>query len=200
MYQRSAIKFYICILFSWPTQRSKHWLEGSHISLNVFFPAYQKEMKETFKVCNCISSRSEENCLQWIYDGIFVPDERGMWWCHTKYTSQLVATDNMDEKRLTWTELMDYDAPEAKLRLRRGSSGHLILTGLLFVLPWQEPEALAKGCWKVRKDSYWLLEEAQSGGTVHSLLVKKALLTLVMITVKKYFSLKKLLRWVGYLT
>ncbi|TKS78820.1 Phosphatidylinositol 4-phosphate 5-kinase type-1 beta [Collichthys lucidus] len=35
-----------------------------------------------------------------------------------------------------------------------------------------EPEALAKGCCKVRKDSYWILEEVQSGGTMHSLLIK----------------------------
>ncbi|TMS03271.1 Phosphatidylinositol 4-phosphate 5-kinase type-1 beta [Larimichthys crocea] len=35
-----------------------------------------------------------------------------------------------------------------------------------------EPEALAKGCCKVRKDSYWILEEVQSGGTMHSLLMK----------------------------
>lgn len=48
MRQRSDIKFYICILFSWPTQDlSIYYIyigEGIYISLNVF-PPDQKEMR-----------------------------------------------------------------------------------------------------------------------------------------------------------
>lgn len=64
-----------------------------------FFQLTRKQWKRLSKFATALVAWSEEKCLQWIYDGILVPDERGIWRCHTKYTSQLVATDNTDEKK-----------------------------------------------------------------------------------------------------
>ena len=87
----------------------------------------------------------------------------------TEDTRQLVATDNMDENRRTWTDWMrSYWGPTAVYEAATFSW-----------LGRRTRAALTRG-----ELSYWLSDEAQSGLDNRLALIQKALLTLVMITVR----------------
>lgn len=97
----------------------------------------------------------------------------------------------MEERRLPWTDWMDCVAPEAKLEtLTELKWAHYFSQDCYWLL-WQEPDIAGRG---LRKDRYWILDEAQSGGTLHSLLIKRHF-DIGYDYCKKYFCLGGWATW-----
>lgn len=151
MRQRSAIKFYICLLFSWPTQRSKYLLyiyityeERVDTFLLTFFFCWPERNERAFQSLHMLLIRREMFTVTfWRH---LCP-----WWtrmCHTKDRSQL--TDNTDGKdsheetwwiltqTVMWLKRPPYPncCPDRKLKLWRRAAVKWSERGQLLDLGW----------------------------------------------------------------